>query len=190
MNIKANVVLDAKGLACPMPIVRTKKAMGELEPGKVIEIQATDKGSTADLKAWSESTGHQYIGTVEEEGFLKHYLRKSSGEENVETKHPNVISNEGLQEKLDSGDAITLLDVREQAEYAFKHIPGSTSIPLEELDEKIAELNTDSTIYVICRTGTRSDLVAQQLTAKGFKDVVNVVPGMSEWNGKTEETVK
>ena len=44
----------AKGLACPMPIVRTKKVMKELEAGQVIEVHATDKGSLADMKAWEE----------------------------------------------------------------------------------------------------------------------------------------
>ena len=53
--IKANLQLDAKGLACPMPIVKTKKAMSDLEDGQVLEVQATDKGSKADLKAWAES---------------------------------------------------------------------------------------------------------------------------------------
>lgn len=53
MEVTVNKVLDAKGLACPMPIVKTKKEMTSLEPGQVIEIQATDKGSTADLRAWS-----------------------------------------------------------------------------------------------------------------------------------------
>lgn len=82
--IKTNSVLDAKGLACPMPIVRTKKVMNGLEAGEVLEVQATDKGSTADMKAWAESTGHQYLGTVEEGTVLKHYLRKASGEEHEE----------------------------------------------------------------------------------------------------------
>ena len=64
--IKADFQLDAKGLACPMPIVKTKKTMNELEEGQVLEVQATDKGSKADLAAWAETVGHQYIGTVEE----------------------------------------------------------------------------------------------------------------------------
>ena len=59
--IKANHQLDAKGLACPMPIVKTKKAMNDLEEGQVLEVQATDKGSKADLAAWSKTVGHQYI---------------------------------------------------------------------------------------------------------------------------------
>ncbi len=50
--IKANLLLDAKGLSCPMPIVKTKKAMKDLEAGQVMEVQATDKGSKADIQAW------------------------------------------------------------------------------------------------------------------------------------------
>ena len=45
MDLKAAIILDAKGLARPMPIVKTQKAMEQLEPGKVIEVQATDRGS-------------------------------------------------------------------------------------------------------------------------------------------------
>ena len=73
--IKADVQLDAKGLACPMPIVKTKKAMNDLEEGQVLEVQATDKGSKADLAAWAKTVGHQYIGTVEEGEVLYHYIR-------------------------------------------------------------------------------------------------------------------
>lgn len=46
--MNANKVLDAKGLACPMPIVKTKKAMNDMESGEVLEIHATDKGAKSD----------------------------------------------------------------------------------------------------------------------------------------------
>ncbi|MBS4211105.1 sulfurtransferase TusA family protein [Neobacillus rhizophilus] len=184
--MKANVVLDAKGLACPMPIVKTKKAMNNLEAGQVIEVLATDKGSKADMKAWAESTGHQYLGTIEEGGVFKHYLRKSSKDETIEKKHPNVINNEDLEKILGSAnDNIILLDVRESAEYAFNHIPQAISIPLDELDERLSELNSEDEIYVICRTGSRSDFAAQKLAEQGFKKVMNVIPGMSKWTGNT-----
>ncbi|KPC97477.1 Sulfurtransferase TusA [Geobacillus sp. BCO2] len=55
--IKVDMTVDAKGLSCPMPIVRTKKAINELQPGQVLEVQATDKGSKADIKAWAEAQG-------------------------------------------------------------------------------------------------------------------------------------
>ncbi|MCA0986748.1 sulfurtransferase TusA family protein [Guptibacillus algicola] len=182
--IQTDHVLDAKGLACPMPIVKTKKTMKDLEPGVVLEVQATDKGSKADIKAWAEKVGHYYLGTVEEDDVLKHYLRKASDDETVpETKHDHVISNEELNELL-SNDAYTLLDVREPAEYAFGHIPNAVSIPLGEIEEKMTELSKDKKVLVICRTGSRSDLAAQKLSSNGF-EAINVVPGMSEWNGET-----
>lgn len=184
-SLKTNLVLDAKGLACPMPIVKTKKAINNLEGGQVIEVQATDKGSKADLKAWAASTGHQYLGTIEEGDVLKHYIRKASGEEVAEKKHPHVASNEDLENVISSGKEVLVLDVREAAEYAFNHIPGAVSIPLGELEERINELSEEKEIYVVCRTGSRSDLASQKLTEKGFKNVINVLPGMSNWTGKT-----
>ncbi len=69
-SIKTDFVLDAKGLACPMPVVKTKRAMDGLTEGQVLEIQSTDKGSKADLKAWSKNAGHQYLGLLEEAGSL------------------------------------------------------------------------------------------------------------------------
>ncbi|WP_342430296.1 sulfurtransferase TusA family protein [Neobacillus sp. FSL H8-0543] len=184
-NMKANVILDAKGLACPMPIVKTKKAMNGLEAGQVLEVLATDKGSKADLKAWAESTGHQYLGTLEEGGVLMHYLRKSSSDDTIEKKHPTVINNEELETKLEKMDNLVVLDVRETAEYAFNHIPNSISIPLGELENRLDEISKETEIYIVCRTGNRSDLAAQKLTEKGFSKVTNVVPGMSQWSGKT-----
>ncbi|WP_078549452.1 sulfurtransferase TusA family protein [Litchfieldia alkalitelluris] len=188
--LKANLVLDAKGLACPMPIVKTKKAINELEAGQVLEVQATDKGSKADLQAWSKSAGHQYLGTLEEVDVLKHFLRKSSNDEAIERKHLDVTSNEDLESKLEQGGSFVVLDVREAAEFAFNHIPNATSIPLGELEDRIHELNKEDEILIVCRTGNRSDLAAQKLAEKGFKHVVNVVPGMSEWKGKTESVVE
>ncbi|WP_438821128.1 sulfurtransferase TusA family protein [Desertibacillus haloalkaliphilus] len=167
-----------------MPIVKTKKEMNTLEPGQVIEIQATDKGSTADIKAWAESTGNQYLGTVEEVGILKHYLRKASAEEEVtENKHPDLISFDELAKKIEGEEKITVLDVREPAEYGFGHIPGAIHIPLGELEQRFEELEKTDDIHVICRTGRRSDFAAQKLADKGYKNVKNVVPGMQEWTG-------
>lgn len=186
MNLKADVILDAKGLACPMPIVKTKKAMNQMDSGKVLEVQATDKGSKADLAAWAQSTGHQYLGTLEEGDVLKHYLRKSSNDEATEKEYPHVISNNELLDKIESDDSFVVLDVREAAEYTFNHIPGAVSIPMGELDERANELRKEQEIFVVCRTGNRSDLAAQKLTEKGFVKVFNVIPGMSEWPGKTE----
>ena len=117
MSLKADFTLDAKGLACPMPIVKTKKAMNNLIDGQILEVEATDKGSKADLAAWSESVGHQYIGTTEEGDVLKHYIRKCSNDEIVENLYEQIIQLEELSTKAIDGGII--LDVREAAEYAF-----------------------------------------------------------------------
>jgi len=183
MDIKADHLLDAKGLACPMPIVKTKKMIKDLNSGDVVEVQATDKGSKADLQAWTKSAGHQYLGTIEEDGTLKHYIRKAS-DESEEKLHPDTVNNEELSQNLQNNNVL-LLDVRESAEFAFEHIPEAVSIPLGELDERINEIDQSKDVYVVCRTGSRSDLACQKLTEKGFDRVYNVVPGMSEWSGET-----
>lgn len=76
MAIEAKKVLDAKGLACPMPIVRTKKAMDELEFGDVLEIHATDKGAKNDLAAWARSVGHELLEQTDEGDVLKFWIKK------------------------------------------------------------------------------------------------------------------
>ncbi|MDF2721562.1 MAG: rhodanese-like domain protein [Paenibacillus sp.] len=176
MTISVNQLLDAKGLACPMPLVKTKKAMEQLPEGQVLEIQATDKGSIADMKSWSAKIGHTYLGN------------KTSGKSDVkpEQKHAVTMSNDELQALLADASAAgawTLLDVREPAEYAFGHIPQALSIPLGELERRAAELDRSKPVYVVCRTGNRSDLASQQLVELGFDRVTNIIPGMSGWNG-------
>lgn len=69
-------VLDAKGLACPMPIVKTKKAMTDLESGQVLEIHATDKGAKNDLAAWAKSGGHELVKHEEENNVFKFWIQK------------------------------------------------------------------------------------------------------------------
>lgn len=74
--MNSDKVLDAKGLACPMPIVKTRKAMNDLHTGQVLEIHVTDKGAKADLAAWSRSGGHELVETAEENDILKFWIRK------------------------------------------------------------------------------------------------------------------
>lgn len=187
-TIQTNLVLDATGLACPMPIVRTKKAIETVEAGQVIEVQATDKGSKADIQGWAKTTGHQYLGTVVEGDVLKHFIRKASNEElKQEMKFASTVTTEELQQKIgnSSGNPIVVLDVREPAEYAFEHIAGAKSIPLGDLEDRIGELDQAAEIYVVCRTGNRSDMACQMLSDKGFVNVHNVISGMTGWNGTT-----
>ena len=71
-----DLVLDARGLLCPMPIVKTAKAMKELEPGQVLKVMATDRGALTDVPAWAETTGNELLESLEEDGVLVFHLRK------------------------------------------------------------------------------------------------------------------
>ncbi|WP_342500583.1 sulfurtransferase TusA family protein [Bacillus sp. FSL K6-4563] len=71
-------ILNVTGLACPMPIIRTKKKMNDLTEGQVLEIHATDKGAKADLAAWAKSSGHELITQTDEGHVLKFWVRKGS----------------------------------------------------------------------------------------------------------------
>lgn len=74
--MNASKVLDAKGLACPMPIVKTKKAMNDMQSGEVLEIHATDKGAKSDLTAWAKSGGHELVDHTEENNVFKFWIKK------------------------------------------------------------------------------------------------------------------
>lgn len=187
-TLQVNRILECEGLACPLPVVRTKKAMDEINRGEVLEVRATDKGSIADLQSWANRTGHQYVGLLEEGGIYRHFIRKGDPTETrEETKHPYTITNEELQSKIGSGEKLNIIDVREPVEYVFGRIPGAMSIPLGELEQRLGELDSSEEYFIVCRTGSRSDLACQTLTDRGFQRVKNVLPGMSGWIGETEK---
>ncbi len=75
-HIKADETLDAKGLDCPMPLLKAKKAMDALDSGQILEIIGTDEGSKVDLPGWCERVGHSYLGVKEEVNFYKFYIKK------------------------------------------------------------------------------------------------------------------
>ncbi|WP_273128436.1 sulfurtransferase TusA family protein [Bacillus weihaiensis] len=74
--MNANKVLDCKGLACPMPIVKTKKEIDTLSSGGILEVHATDKGAKNDLTAWAESGGHQIVKDEDDNGVFKFWVKK------------------------------------------------------------------------------------------------------------------
>lgn len=75
--MKADKIVDAKGLACPMPIVRTKKAMDSVSSGELVEIHVTDKGALADFPAWAKAGGHTILEQSEDAGVFKFYIKKA-----------------------------------------------------------------------------------------------------------------
>jgi len=76
MAIEANKVVDARGTACPGPLLAAKKAIAEINSGDVMEILSADEGTKKDVPKWATKKGHEYLGTVEESGYFKIYLKK------------------------------------------------------------------------------------------------------------------
>jgi len=68
--------LDARGLSCPLPILRAKKALGELQSGQVLHIIATDPGSVKDFAAFCKQTGHELLSQAEADKEYTFFLKK------------------------------------------------------------------------------------------------------------------
>jgi tRNA 2-thiouridine synthesizing protein A len=69
--------VDARGLSCPMPIVRTAQAVKPLPAGALVEVLATDPGSVKDFAAWSRSTGHQLVEQSVDGGVFRFVIRRA-----------------------------------------------------------------------------------------------------------------
>jgi tRNA 2-thiouridine synthesizing protein A len=76
MTIQITRQLDARGLTCPMPIVKTAQAMKELAAGDILEVLATDAGSVKDFAAWSRTTGNPLIESSVDGPIFRFVLRK------------------------------------------------------------------------------------------------------------------
>lgn len=74
----ADATLDAKGLNCPLPILKAKKALKELSDGGTLEILATDPGAVADFQAFCRTTGNELVEHSEEGGVYRFLLRKAA----------------------------------------------------------------------------------------------------------------
>jgi len=92
-----------------------------------------------------------------------------------------LIDPEELAARVEGPEAPLVLDVRNDAEYAGEHIPGSLHIPYGDLAERLDELPRDRPIAAICRGGKRSGLAASILQREGFADVVHVGQGVGAW---------
>jgi len=92
-----------------------------------------------------------------------------------------------LQAKLEQGEAICLVDVRQSWEYARYHLPGALLLPTNEFAERFAaELDPAKEIVCICEHGIRSEAAAQFLAAHGYRHVATLTGGMSCYQGAVE----
>ena len=70
-------LLDARGLKCPLPVLRARRAMKTVEPGGLLEVRATDPDSVKDFAAFCETTGHALVESREEGGVFIFHIRKA-----------------------------------------------------------------------------------------------------------------
>ena len=75
--IKVDKVVDARGTACPGPLLAAKKAIGELTSGQIMEVLSADEGTKKDIPKWATKKGHEYIGDFEEDGYFRLFLKKN-----------------------------------------------------------------------------------------------------------------
>ncbi len=94
------------------------------------------------------------------------------------------IDPQAAEKKLSQPNVI-FLDVRTQDEYARRRIPQAINIPLDELWLRYRELDAKKEIIVLCEHGIRSQSATGMLIQLGFKQVANMMGGMSRWTGKT-----
>jgi len=76
-GLEIGKLVDARGTACPGPMLDAKRGMGECPVGEVMEIQSSDSGTKIDIQRWCKKLGHEYLGDVERDGFWSVYLRRA-----------------------------------------------------------------------------------------------------------------
>ncbi len=76
-SLASPVVVDARGVSCPGPILAAKKQIGGVDVGHVMEVLATDSGTLKDIPAWCRKMGHDFLGSFEEAGSIHLFLRKA-----------------------------------------------------------------------------------------------------------------
>ena len=77
-DIKVDQTLDAKGMSCPLPILKTKKAVEGMAKDQVLKVETTDPGSKNDMASWAKRTGNEILKVEEGSGTFTFYIKKTS----------------------------------------------------------------------------------------------------------------
>lgn len=101
----------------------------------------------------------------------------------------HIITVRELKDRLDKGDKVFLLDVREPHEYSLAKIEGSVLIPLGELPSSLEKLDQDAEIVALCKMGMRSADAVMFLLQQGFTNVKNLVGGIDAWSVEIDQSV-
>lgn len=97
----------------------------------------------------------------------------------------NITADE-VKRRLQAGERLNLIDVREEEEFASGRIPGSRSVPLSRLPLVWQDLDLNQEAILICRSGNRSGQACEYLSAQGFSRLYNMEGGLLNWTGDLE----
>ena len=75
-NLSVDKIVDARGTACPGPLLAAKKAVGEINSGEIMEVLSADEATSRDIPKWAQKTGHEYLGTIEDSGYFRIFMKK------------------------------------------------------------------------------------------------------------------
>ena len=75
-TIEPATTVDARGSACPGPLMEAKKGIGKVKVGEILEVYSNDSGTRIDVPAWAKKVGHEYLGVLEADGYDKLYVRR------------------------------------------------------------------------------------------------------------------
>ena len=76
-SIEVASTVDARGSACPGPLLEAKKGIGRVKVGEILEVYSNDSGTRTDIPAWARKVGHEYLGVLEADGYDKHFVRRN-----------------------------------------------------------------------------------------------------------------
>jgi len=94
-----------------------------------------------------------------------------------------------LKRKIDRGDDILILDVREPEEIAIARFPGALNLPMGDVPSRVAELDPDRETIVVCHHGIRSAQAAEYLASNGFERVSNLIGGIDGWSATVDPAI-
>ncbi|WP_027414979.1 rhodanese-like domain-containing protein [Aneurinibacillus terranovensis] len=92
-----------------------------------------------------------------------------------------------VKERLEAGEKLNIIDVREQEEVATGKIPGAKHIRLSEIPDRLKEIDPNTETIFVCRSGGRSGKVCEFLSSMGYNKIRNMVGGMTAWTGNVEK---
>ncbi len=76
-NLKADKIVDARGTACPGPLLAAKKAIAEVSSGGIMEVLSSDEGTKNDIPKWCQKMNYDYLGVAEEDSYIRLFLKKA-----------------------------------------------------------------------------------------------------------------